>query len=61
MILFDREGNHRAIVSDEPGSGFVFPEGEVPAPIQSSAGPLEAVGIQLAKFKLLTKIPIVIY
>ncbi len=27
----------KAIVSYEPGSGFVFPDGEVPAPIESSA------------------------
>ncbi|MBS1790246.1 MAG: alpha/beta fold hydrolase [Acidobacteria bacterium] len=53
--------NVRAIVSYEPGSSFVFPEGEVPAPIQSSGGPLAAVGIPLAEFILLTKIPIVIY
>lgn len=53
--------NVRAIVSYEPGSGFVFPEGEVPAPIQSSGGPLAAMGIPLAEFMLLTKIPIVIY
>ena len=51
----------RAIVAYEPGSNFVFPEGEVPAPIQSSGGTLEAVGIPLAEFMLLTKIPIVIY
>ena len=53
--------NVRAIVSYEPGSGFVFPEGEVPAPIPSSGGPLAAQGIPLAEFMLLTKIPIVIY
>jgi len=53
--------NVRAIVSYEPGSGFVFPEGEVPAPIQSSGGPLAAVGVPLAEFMTLTKIPIVIY
>jgi hypothetical protein len=47
--------------SYEPGSGFVFPEGEVPATIQSSGGPLAASGIPLAEFLLLTKIPIVIY
>lgn len=51
----------RAIVSYEPGSGFVFPEGEVPAPIVSSAGPLQAVGISKADFLKLTSIPIVIY
>jgi len=53
--------NVRAIVSYEPGSGFVFPEGEAPAPIPSSGGPLAAVGISLAEFMSLTKIPIVIY
>jgi hypothetical protein len=53
--------NVRAIVSYEPGSGFVFPEGEVPASIPSSGGPLAAVGIPLAEFMMLTKIPIVIY
>jgi hypothetical protein len=53
--------NVRAIVSYEPGSGFVFPEGEAPAPIPSSGGPLAAQGIPLAEFMLLTKIPIVIY
>ena len=53
--------NVRAIVSYEPGSNFVFPEGEVPPPMSSSAGPLEAVGVPLSEFMKLTKIPIVIY
>jgi hypothetical protein len=53
--------NVRAIVSYEPGSGFVFPEGEVPDPLPSSAGPLSALGIPLTEFMLLTRIPIVIY
>ena len=51
----------RAIVSYEPGSGFIFPEGEVPPSMASSAGPLEGVGVPLSEFLLLTKIPIVIY
>ncbi|MGK6349903.1 alpha/beta hydrolase [Parapedobacter sp. DT-150] len=51
----------KAIVCYEPGSGFVFPEGEVPEPITSSAGSLEAVGISKEEFLKLTKIPIVIY
>ena len=34
--------NVRAIVAYEPGSNFVFPNGEVPPPMPSSAGPLEA-------------------
>ena len=53
--------NVRAIVSYEPGSGFVFPADEVPPPVPSSGGALSAVGIPLAEFMLLTKIPIVIY
>ena len=51
----------RAVVSYEPGSNFVFPEGEVPPPKPSSGGTLEANGIPMAEFMKLTKIPIVIY
>jgi pimeloyl-ACP methyl ester carboxylesterase len=51
----------RAVVAYEPGSGFVFPEGEVPPPKASSGGRLEAIGIPPANFMKLTKIPIVIY
>jgi pimeloyl-ACP methyl ester carboxylesterase len=53
--------NIKAIVSYEPGSGFLFPEGEVPAPLPSAGGSLEAVGIPMTDFMKLTKIPIVIY
>jgi len=53
--------NIKAIVSYEPGSGFVFPEGETPAPIASSAGALEATSVSMKDFMMLTKIPIVIY
>jgi len=53
--------NIKAIVSYEPGSGFVFPEGEVPVPISSSSGPLEAAGVPMEDFMKLTKIPIIIY
>jgi pimeloyl-ACP methyl ester carboxylesterase len=53
--------NVRAIVAYEPGSNFPFPEGEVPAPMPSSFGPLEAVGVPLEDFMQLTRIPIVIY
>jgi hypothetical protein len=53
--------NIRAVVAYEPGSGFVFPQDEVPAPMASSGGPLEAVGVPLAEFIKLTKIPIVIF
>jgi hypothetical protein len=53
--------NVRAIVSYEPGSGFVFPADEVPPPVASSGGDLAAIGIPTAEFMRLTKIPIVIY
>jgi hypothetical protein len=51
----------RAIVSYEPGSGFVFPEGEVPPAMPSSAGALESVAVPLSEFTKLTRIPIIIY
>ncbi|NLA50147.1 MAG: alpha/beta hydrolase [Bacteroidales bacterium] len=53
--------NIKAIISYEPGSGFVFPEGEVPEPIPSSGGTLVAGLIPMADFLKLTKIPVVIY
>lgn len=56
-----KSSNVRAIVSYEPGSGFIFPEGEVPAPMPSAGGALQAVGVPLSEFMLLTKIPIIIY
>ncbi|NJO01725.1 MAG: alpha/beta hydrolase [Bacteroidia bacterium] len=51
----------KAIVSYEPGSGFLFPEGEVPASMPSAGGTLEAVAVPMQQFLQLTKIPIVIY
>jgi len=56
-----RNQNVKAIVCYEPGSGFLFPEGEVPSPMPSSGGTLEAVGVPIQEFMRLTKIPIVIY
>lgn len=53
--------NIRAVVAYEPGSGFVFPEGEVPAPKTSSGGTLAGGSIPLRDFMKLTKIPIIIY
>ncbi|OYU54644.1 MAG: alpha/beta hydrolase [Chitinophagaceae bacterium BSSC1] len=51
----------KAIVSYEPGSGFLFPEGQVPAPIESSGGTINAVPVPMADFMKLTKIPIIIF
>lgn len=51
----------KGIVSYEPGSNFVFPEGHVPEPITYVGGVLKAVGVPMEEFKKLTQIPIVIY
>lgn len=51
----------KAIVSYEPGSNFVFPEGNVPEPIPYVGGTLRPVGVPMDEFKKLTQIPIVIY
>jgi len=56
-----KNSNVRAIVSYEPGSGFPFPEGEVPDPIESSSGALQAVSVPEEEFLKLTKIPVIIY
>jgi hypothetical protein len=56
-----RSSNVLSIVSYEPGSGFIFPEGEVPPPMPSAGGTLQAVGVPLSEFMALTKIPITIY
>lgn len=53
----------KAIVAYEPGSGFVFPEGEVPDPIANNSffSPLKAESVPMDEFLKLTKIPICIY
>ena len=56
-----KSSNVRAIASYEPGSGFIFPQGEVPPVMQSSGGPLQAVGVPLVEFMPLTQIPIIIF
>ena len=56
-----KSNNIKAIVSYEPGSGFVFPHGEVPDSIKYLGGVLRAVGVPMNDFMKLTKIPIIIY
>ncbi|WP_313199251.1 alpha/beta fold hydrolase [Rhizobium sp.] len=53
--------NVKGIVALEPGSGFIFPEGEVPADMPSAAGTLKGEAVPTADFEKLTKLPIVIY
>jgi pimeloyl-ACP methyl ester carboxylesterase len=53
--------NVKTIVAFEPGSGFIFPEGELPAAMPSAAGTLSPEAVPLADFEKLTRIPIVTY
>ncbi|KAF1684955.1 alpha/beta hydrolase [Pseudoxanthomonas broegbernensis] len=53
--------NVKGIVALEPGSGFIFPEGELPHEMPSAAGTLTPEAVPLADFEKLTRIPIVIY
>lgn len=56
-----KSDNVKAIVSYEPGSGFVFPENELPEALPSLTGTLTATPVTLEQFKKLTSIPIIIY
>ena len=51
----------KAIVAFEPGSGFIFPQGELPLAMPSAAGTLAPEAVSLVDFQKLTRIPIVIY
>lgn len=53
--------NVKGIVALEPGSGFIFPEGELPDPMPSAAGILAPEAVPLADFEKLTRIPIIVY
>ena len=52
--------NVKAIVAFEPGSGFVFPEGEVPPPKPSAFDTVQGAAVPMLQFMALTKIPILI-
>jgi hypothetical protein len=56
-----KSANVKAIVAFEPGSGFIFPDGELPPAMPSAAGTLSPEAVPLADFETLTRIPIVIY
>ena len=58
-----KSGHVRGIVAYEPGSGFVFPEGELPEPVPNASffGPLKGLEVPREQFMALTRIPIVIY
>jgi hypothetical protein len=50
----------KAIVAFEPGSSFVFPEGEVPAPIPSAFDTVQGAAVPMSQFVVLTRIPILV-
>lgn len=52
--------NVKAIVAFEPGSSFVFPEWELPAPIPSAFDTVSGAPVPRDQFMALTKIPILI-
>ncbi len=52
--------NVKAIVAFEPGSSFIFPEGEVPPPKPSAFDTVQGAVVPMAQFTALTKIPILI-
>ncbi|MGO4395235.1 alpha/beta fold hydrolase [Variovorax sp. M-6] len=56
-----KSANVKAVVAFEPGSGFIFPQGELPPPMPSAAGTLTPEAVPLADFQKLARIPIVIY
>ncbi|MBI5256598.1 MAG: alpha/beta fold hydrolase [Burkholderiales bacterium] len=53
--------NVKGIVAFEPGSGFIFPQGELPPAMPSAAGTLSPEAVPLADFQKLTRLPIVIF
>lgn len=55
-----KNGNVKAIVAFEPGSSFVFPEKEVPAPIQSAFDTVQGSAVPMSQFTALTRIPILV-
>ncbi len=50
----------KAIVAFEPGSSFVFPEGEVPAPVSSAFDTVQGAAVPMTQFMALTRIPILV-
>jgi pimeloyl-ACP methyl ester carboxylesterase len=56
-----KSSNVKAVVAYEPGSNFIFPEGEEPAPIENKFAALNPATVPMAEFKKLTQIPILIY
>jgi len=50
----------KAIVAFEPGSSFIFPTGELPAPIPSAFDTVQGEATPLPRFMALTRFPILV-
>ena len=59
-LTVTKSGNVKAVVAFEPGSAFVFPQGELPAPQPSSFDTVEGTAIPLDQFMALTRVPILV-
>ncbi|SUP82565.1 alpha/beta fold hydrolase [Yersinia wautersii] len=55
-----KNANVKGIVAFEPGSSFVFPEGDVPPPTKNAFDTVKGESVPLEKFMVLTKIPVLI-
>lgn len=55
-----KNGKVKAIVAFEPGSSFIFPEGEVPAPIPSAFDTVQGAVVPMSQFMALTRVPILV-
>nr|WP_315425814.1 alpha/beta fold hydrolase [uncultured Albidiferax sp.] len=55
-----KNGKVKAIVAFEPGSSFIFPEGEVPAPIPSAFDTVQGAAVPMPQFMALTRVPILV-
>lgn len=55
-----KSANVKAIVAFEPGSSFVFPEGEVPPAIPNAFDTVAGETVPLTQFMALTRIPILV-
>jgi pimeloyl-ACP methyl ester carboxylesterase len=53
--------NVKAIVAFEPGSSFIFPEGETPPPMPSAFDTVQAASVPMSEFMALTRMPIIIF
>ena len=55
-----KSANVKAIVAIEPGSAFLFPQGEVPPAIPNAFDTVEGVAVPLDRFMALTRLPVLV-